>query len=380
MKIRFIFNPCSGKNRRHPWLVPAIREFIATHRLDASVIPTERPGHATELAREALAAGCEWVVAVGGDGTMNEVAQALIGTSAALGLVPCGSGNGLALHLGIPTNPRAALHLLAEPRAQVVAIDTGTANGHPFCNAMGVGFDAEISRRFNRLRRRGFLAYARTGLAAWFRFLPQTVTISNGSGSVERLEALIVAVANSDQYGNYARIAPRARVDDGALDLIAVRPLNLLSTATLIVRLFAGSVDRSTRVRRLCGGRFVIERPTPGLLHTDGETHDAEARVEVVVRPRSLHIIVPAHSTVARPGAPPPARIQNPAPRGKSEARNPKSETMPENRKAKTEFPPHRGFSAISAFGLPPCFELRASDFEFHPPPPWKRNACICAL
>ncbi len=302
MKTRFIFNPCSGKNRRHPWLVPAIREFIATHGLDASVIPTERPGHATELAREALAAGCTRVVAVGGDGTMNEVAQALIGTSAALGLVPCGSGNGLALHLGIPTNPRAALRLLAEPSAQDVAIDTGTANGHPFCNAMGVGFDAEISRRFNRLKRRGFLAYARTGLAAWFRFLPQTVTISNGYGSAERLETLIVAVANSDQYGNYARIAPRARVDDGALDLIAVRPLNLLSTATLVVRLFTGSVDRSTRVRRLSGRRFVIERPTPGLLHTDGETHETGARVEVMVRPRSLHIIVPAHSLVAKNG------------------------------------------------------------------------------
>jgi YegS/Rv2252/BmrU family lipid kinase len=300
MKIRFIFNPCSGKNRRRPWLVPVIREFIATHRLDAGVVLTEGPGHATPLAREALAAGCDWVVAVGGDGTMNEVAQALIGTPAALGLVPCGSGNGLALHLGIPTNPRAALRLLADPRAQVVAIDTGTANGHPFCNAMGVGFDAEISRRFNRLARRGFLAYARTGLAAWFRFLPQTVTISNGYGSAERLEALIVAVANSDQYGNYARIAPRARVDDGALDLIAIRPLNLLSTATLVARLFTGSVDCSTRVRRLRGRRFVIERPTPGLLHTDGETHEAAARVEVIVRPHSLRIVVPAHSTVAR--------------------------------------------------------------------------------
>jgi len=379
MKIRFIFNPCSGKNRRRPWLVPVIREFIATHRLDADVFPTARPGHATQLAHEALAARCEWVVAVGGDGTMNEVAQALIGTPAALGLVPCGSGNGLALHLGIPTNPRAALRLLADPRAQVVAIDTGTANGHPFCNAMGVGFDAEISRRFNRLARRGFLAYARTGLAAWFRFLPQTVTISNGCGSAERLEALIVAVANSDQYGNYARIAPRARVDDGALDLIAVRPLNLLSTATLVARLFAGSVDRSTRVRRLRGRRFVIERPTPGLLHTDGETHLTEARVEVVVRPHSLRIVVPAHSTAAQPGA----AGANPKP--ENTPGNPNFEIRNPKPCRKTEmfqrgFSPCLIFSAISAFEFPPCFELRASDFEFHPPPPWKRNACFCAL
>jgi YegS/Rv2252/BmrU family lipid kinase len=362
MKIRFIFNPCSGKNRRRPWLVPVIREFIATHRLDAGVVPTERPGHATQLAREALAVGCERVVAVGGDGTMNEVAQALIGAPAALGLVPCGSGNGLALHLGIPTNPRAALRLLADPRAQVVAIDTGTANGHPFCNAMGVGFDAEISRRFNRLARRGFLAYARTGLAAWFRFLPQTVTISNGYGSAERLETLIVTVANSDQYGNYARIAPRARVDDGALDLIAIRPLDLLGTVTLVARLFTGSVDRSSRVHRMRGRRFVIERPIPGLLHTDGETHDAGARVEVVVRPHSLRIVVPAHSTVARTGA---AGV-NPKPENAPGNSNLETPNPKQFRKIETPetVPPHRrDVSVISAFGFSPLF--RISSFEF---------------
>jgi diacylglycerol kinase (ATP) len=98
---------------------------------------------------------------------MNEIAQALVGARAALALVPCGSGNGLALHLGLPLRPRRALALLADPTARVVAIDTGTANGHPFFNAMGLGFDAEISRRFNRLTRRGLPAYARTGLAAF---------------------------------------------------------------------------------------------------------------------------------------------------------------------------------------------------------------------
>jgi diacylglycerol kinase family enzyme len=160
MKTRFIFNPCSGKNRRNPWLVPAIRAFIAQHRLDADLVFTSHPGHATALARAALADGCERVVAVGGDGTMNETAQALVGASAALAIVPCGSGNGLALHLGLPTQPRRALALLVDATARVVAIDTGTANGHPFFNAMGLGFDAEISRRFNRLTRRSLTAYA----------------------------------------------------------------------------------------------------------------------------------------------------------------------------------------------------------------------------
>jgi len=207
MKTCFIFNPHSGKNRRNPELVPAIATFIAAHQLDAKLVSTEAPGHATALARAAVTGGCTRVIAVGGDGTMNEVAQALIGTSAALGLVPCGSGNGLALHLGIPTTPRQALALLAIDRSRIAAIDTGTANGHPFCNAMGLGFDAEISRRFNRLTHRGLTAYARTGLAAFARHrTEQCVVVSNGRR--QPVAAFIIAVANSDQYGNHARIAP----------------------------------------------------------------------------------------------------------------------------------------------------------------------------
>ena len=105
MKLRFIFNPRSGRNARRPWLAPLIAEFIRARSLDATLVTTRGPGHATELARDALAAGCTRVIAVGGDGTMNEVAQALLHSEAALGLVPCGSGNGLALHLGLPLGP-----------------------------------------------------------------------------------------------------------------------------------------------------------------------------------------------------------------------------------------------------------------------------------
>jgi len=310
MKTRFIFNPCSGKNRRNPWLVPAIRAFVAQHRLDADLVFTSHPGHATALARAALADGCERVVAVGGDGTMNETAQALVGASAALAIVPCGSGNGLALHLGLPTQPRRALALLVDATARVVAIDTGTANGHPFFNAMGLGFDAEISRRFNRLTRRSLTAYARTGLAAFVRSAGrhsgQQVTITDGNGTQETLDAFLVSVANSDQYGNHARLAPGARVDDGLLDLVAVRPPGLWGALPLVVRLFSGTFDRSPRVQRHRGARFIIHRPAPGLIHTDGETHETGATVEVAVLPRSLRLLVPAACRVVTPAAAPP--------------------------------------------------------------------------
>jgi YegS/Rv2252/BmrU family lipid kinase len=306
MKTRFIFNPCSGNNRRHPRLVSAIRAFIVREQLDADLVFTTRPGHATELTRHALDHGCERVVAVGGDGTMNEVAQALIGAPAALAILPCGSGNGLARHLGLPTRPQRALDLLADTSARTVAIDTGAANGHPFFNVMGLGFDAEISRRFNRLTRRSLAAYAHTGLAAFFRHRHERVTVSACNGKRTTFDAFIVAVANSDQYGNNARVAPGARVDDGQLDLVAVWPPGILGVLPLATRLFLGTFDRSPQVWRLRGTRFLIERAAPGLIHTDGETHETGSAVEVTVRPRSLRMVVPAACNVTASALLPP--------------------------------------------------------------------------
>ena len=307
MKTRFIFNPHSGRNRRRPWLAAAIRDFITAHSLDADLITTDGPGHATILASEAVLAECAQVVAVGGDGTMNEVAQALLYSPAALALVPCGSGNGLALHLGLPLSPVSALELIAGVGGRVAALDTGAANGLPFFNAMGLGLDADVSRRFNGLVRRGLPAYVRTALAA-LRALHHERVIIQSASHRETLDILLVAVANSDQYGNNARIAPGARVDDGLLDLVAVRPVGLVSAAVLAARLFLGNFDRSPDVRRMRGPRFVIERVAPGLIHTDGETHDAATTIDVVVHPRSLRVLMPATSrAVAFPSVLAPA-------------------------------------------------------------------------
>lgn len=308
MKTCFIFNPHSGRNRRRPRFAGAIRDFIAARSLDARLEITEGPGHATELAREAVRAGHEVVVAVGGDGTMNEVAQGLRHSPAALALVPCGSGNGLALHLGLPRSPRGALELATGADSRIVAVDTGTANGRPFFNAMGLGLDADVSRRFNGLTRRGLPAYVRAAVAALRELRGERCRLTSGT-RCETLDVLLVAVANSDQYGNHARIAPGARVDDGRLDLVAVKSVGLLRAATLVPRLFLGNVDRSPHVLRLRGPRFVIEREQPGLIHTDGETHVTGSRVEVAVEPRSLRLVVPAASGVVAPAGPATARF-----------------------------------------------------------------------
>jgi YegS/Rv2252/BmrU family lipid kinase len=293
MRLCFIVNPRSGRHQRHARLQPMLRQFVADRRLNAEIVLTQGPGHATALAREAVEAGCDRVVAVGGDGTMNEVAQAMLHSRAALALVPCGSGNGLARHLGLPASHLEALELAADESAGVKLLDTGSAAGRPFFNVMGFGLDADVSRRFNKLIRRGLPAYARTAFAAFVQRRSEFCTIVSGSRT-ESLEVLLVTVANSEQYGNGAVIAPGARVDDGQLDLIAVRPVGLWAAAFLAGRLFLGNLDKSSRVRRFRGARFEIERPAPGLIHTDGECHAAGAKVDVVVLPGSLRVVCPA--------------------------------------------------------------------------------------
>lgn len=290
MKTRFIYNPKSGHNAKSPHLLERARLFIAQHRPDATLVQTERPRHATELARRAVDEGCEVVVAIGGDGTMNEVAAALTGTPAALGLIPCGSGNGLGRHLGIPGPGKGAFRALLDGDIRI--IDTGLANGIPFFNAMGIGFDAEISHRFNRLTRRGLPAYVRTTFSTLLRFRAQKYLIRSGDMSIET-SAFIISVANSDQYGNDCYIAPGASVDDGRLNITVLKSVHFFNALPIAVRLFTKTIDGSASVQRLLGPRFTIERPAAGLLHTDGETHETDAVIEITVRPRSLRIMVP---------------------------------------------------------------------------------------
>lgn len=292
MKFRFIYNPRSGHNARNPHLWHRAQEFIRQNRLDATLVRTERPLHATELARAAVADGCGTVVAIGGDGTMNEVAAALLDTPVNLGLIPCGSGNGLGRHLGIPGPGRGAFRTLLAGTSRV--IDTGTVNGRPFCNVMGLGFDAEISDRFAHVSRRGLSAYIRTGLGAWHDFQPVPVTVRSAAGVCTET-AFIVAIANSDQYGNDCRIAPGAIIDDGLLDLTLIRPVTLLTALPLAMRFFSGRLDGSPRVMRLRADEFVITRPTAGPVHADGEPFVTGADVTVKVRPHSLRVLVPGN-------------------------------------------------------------------------------------
>ena len=299
MKIAFILNPHSGGNQRRPWLANTIRSYAESRGIEAQLCLTERGGHATELAQAAIAAGCDRVVAIGGDGTLNEVARPLIGTSVRLGLLPSGSGNGLGRHLGLHRPFTTVLDWVTHPEPTTLAVDTGEVNGRPFFNVMGLGFDADVGDRFNRLEQRGFLAYAGVTVASLREMRPFSCRVTL-DGQTESLDALIIAVANSSQYGNRALIAPEADVADGKLDFVLVKPVGLVGAGTLVPRLFLGNLDRSPLVRHQQARQIVIERPGPGLVHTDGETFQAGERLEVTVRAGALQIIVPPETVSGR--------------------------------------------------------------------------------
>ena len=290
MKVRFIFNPYSGRNRKNPYLYDRAVDFIARERLDGTIVTTERPRHATELARAAVADGCQLVVAIGGDGTMNEVAEGLVGSPAVFGLIPCGSGNGLGRHLGIRRPGRGAFDTLVRGRPK--SIDTGLVNGFSFFNAMGLGFEADIAVRFSRQTNRGLAGYIRVGLPSFFSHQPERCVVRHAGGTAE-VEAFTLAVMNSDQYGNDARVAPGAKLDDGRFELVSVPQVGFLGACTMLYRLGTDTFDQVRAVTRLSGAEFVIERAKPGWIHTDGEPRATTARLEISLKPESLRIMVP---------------------------------------------------------------------------------------
>ena len=290
LNVCFIINPRSGRKSNNPSMVDRAKAFLRDHDIAGRVALTERRAHARDLARAAVDDGYDLIVAVGGDGTLNEVGGALIGTPATLGLIPRGSGNGLGRHLGLRHGPDQAFDTLRLGRTRV--IDTGVVNGFPFINAMGIGFDAEISRRFSDLTSRGFRAYVSTASRLFFSYRPGTYTVHADKEDLAA-NAFLLAVANSDQYGNDCYIAPGASVSDGLLDLTLIKEFGWLRAPSLAARLFTRSVDGSPVVSRLRAASFAIERAEEGPFHTDGEVHMAGRHLEVSVRPASLRVRVP---------------------------------------------------------------------------------------
>ena len=283
--LSVIINPVSGGAS------PAVarqRAELAAARLAASgvsgqVVVTERRGHARELATAAASRGHRLVVAWGGDGTVNEVGSGLAGTATAVGIVASGSGNGLARELRLPTEPAAALDraFAATPHA----IDAGQMNGRWFFSIAGVGFDAHVASLFDTASgRRGFITYARLVARELLRYRAVDYRIDGQPVS----RALLVTIANSAQFGNGARIAPSARLDDGLLNLVVFAERSRLSTMLALPKLFVGDVARTRGVIARTITAVTIESDAPMRGHVDGEPIEAGVRAEVRVLPKVL--------------------------------------------------------------------------------------------
>ncbi len=288
MKTAFIVNPISGIRAKGVNRVRRVAKFVESKGLDATLWETAFHGHATQLARQALESGYERVICVGGDGTINEVGKVLIGTGIRFGIVPMGSGNGLARHLGVPLEFEKALEFSVSDCSKY--IDTGEANGHAFFNVMGLGFDAELGKRFNESKSRGFLSYFKIGFSVLSKYRSVVYRIESIEG-VQSTKAYIVAIANSSHYGSNAYIAPDASVTDGKLNLVAVSTPGAIQSFFVGLRLFNKSIYASRFVKGIAASEFTLGLPAPGFFHVDGEIIECGETVTVVARPKSLRVV-----------------------------------------------------------------------------------------
>jgi diacylglycerol kinase (ATP) len=290
MSIAIILNSVSGGARPESAGARAAmaRSVAAAHGESADVLVTDGPGHAKELAAAAAAGGARLVVAWGGDGTVNEVAAALAFGKTPMGIVAAGSGNGLARELGVGRRPERAIAeaIHAEPRA----IDVGELGGRLFVNVAGIGFDAHVAERFNRggAGRRGLIGYALITARELLAYGSSTYRIDGEDAGSRR--ALLVCLANSAQFGNGARIAPRARVDDGLLDLVLFEERSRTATIWSVPRLFVGGIETVRGVSTRQVEHVVIESDSPMSFHVDGELVRGATRLEGRVHPRALRV------------------------------------------------------------------------------------------
>lgn len=285
--ITFIINPISGTEGK-----ARIPSLVRKHHghLQPEILYSEAQGHAAVLAAEQAAKGAAIVVAVGGDGTMNEVASALIGTNTALGLLPMGSGNGLVRHLRIPLNLERALQCLGSGKRR--RIDVGYLNQHPFFCTASLGFEAQVALAFNKQKTRGLRTYLNTILSEYPKYKPDTYTVSDGKNSFTE-KAILFTLANANQYGNNAFIAPTAQLDDGLLNLTLVKPVLPVFSSFIALRLLTRSILQARETVSGLYEQLEVQRETEGPVHVDGESVMMGKNLTFRIEKTGLWVCVP---------------------------------------------------------------------------------------
>lgn len=287
-KIRFIINPKSGTADKHQF-VEWINSTIDKNIFDSEVIFTKAPGHATELAREAANAGYEIVVSVGGDGSANETGAGLVGTKTALGIIPTGSGNGMARHLKIPIDFKKSVALLNSGKPELV--DTLKINERFCLGTFGIGFDAHIAHLFAKAGTRGYSTYVKLVLAEFSKFKPINFKIFADKKEYH-ISCFLLTFANSSQFGNNAVIAPFADVKDGIIDISIVRKFPVFAAPHLIYRMMNNTIHNSKFFDRLNAKEILVRNEGKINGHIDGEPVQLDGDIAIKMNPLSLNIIV----------------------------------------------------------------------------------------
>ena len=297
--IAFIINPISGSKetqnakRKLPKL---IMQTLDSEQWLPNITFTEYAGHAVELARQYARMGFDAVVAVGGDGTVNEVARGLVmgygnrpvSERTALGIMPMGSGNGFARHLGIPIRPQKAIEMINH--AEPISVDYGLANGKLFVSTCGTGFDALIADHFAGSSKRGFSTYLQNIIRDAFSYHAQTYHIV-GDGLDVTHKAFLITFANANQWGYEALIAPKASIQDGKMDIMLMSSHALLGSASLALRLFAGSIDDSHFMDTLRAREVTLEREEAAPFHSDGDPVEMEKDIHIRIVEDGLRVL-----------------------------------------------------------------------------------------
>lgn len=290
MNVFFLLNPNAGTRRDHETISQLITSIAADGGLEAELRSSPTAAGVEKLVTEAVEAGADVICAVGGDGTVHEVGRHLVGTDATLGIIPLGSGNGLARHLGIPCDVRGALRTFSAPTT--ARIDTGLIAGRPFLGVCGVGLDGLVARAFQSSSTRGLRTYIRRGYSAWKtrKSIEYSLEIDDG---VHQVSAELIAFANSGQYGNEARVAPLASLRDGLIDIAILQDTSIARAPGLLFRLFTGQFHAAPGVTMLQGRRVKLKTEDPVVAHIDGDPVELPSKFEVSLRERSLNVLIP---------------------------------------------------------------------------------------
>ena len=300
-KAVFVINLISGTSDKAA--IPGlIDQYLDKTKFEYEIAITQYAGHASEIASKAKDDCVDVVVAVGGDGTVNEVARAIVHSNTALGIIPCGSGNGLARHLLLPLNVRKAIDVIN--RSEVRQLDYGIINGYHFFCTCGMGFDAFVSMKFAEAGKRGPITYVENVLREGLKYKPETYTIEDENSTLQ-YKAFLISCANASQYGNNAYIAPQASMSDGLMDVIIMEPFDVFEAPQISIEMFSKTLDKNSKIKTFRCKKLHIHRSKPGVIHYDGDPVMTGEDIDVELQEKGIKIVTNpfADRSVRKPNA-----------------------------------------------------------------------------